>query len=72
MHPVITSLNKNSWQMSETISQEESVQKQGVVLTLEDVDKNIEARLRRKYDRRIMPLVTLIYLMAFIDRLRIN
>ncbi|KAI8149351.1 major facilitator superfamily domain-containing protein [Fennellomyces sp. T-0311] len=36
--------------------------------SLDEIDPKIEARLRRKYDLRIMPIVTLIYLMAFIDR----
>lgn len=39
-----------------------------VVPTLEDIDKSVEARLRRKYDLRILPIAILIYLMAFIDR----
>ena len=36
--------------------------------SLDEIDPKIEARIRRKYDLRIMPIVTLIYLMAFIDR----
>ena len=32
------------------------------------LDTELEAELRRKFDRRILPVVTLIYLMAFIDR----
>jgi hypothetical protein len=35
---------------------------------LSQIDPNIEARIRRKYDRRILPIATFIYLMAFIDR----
>ncbi|KAI9493779.1 major facilitator superfamily domain-containing protein [Zychaea mexicana] len=36
--------------------------------SLEELDPKLEAKIRRKYDLRIMPIVTLIYLMAFIDR----
>ena len=39
--------------------------------SLNEIDPKIEARIRRKYDLRIMPIVTLIYLMAFIDRYNI-
>ncbi|GAB5590705.1 hypothetical protein Unana1_05605 [Umbelopsis nana] len=35
---------------------------------LSQIDPNIEARIRRKYDLRILPIATFIYLMAFIDR----
>ncbi|KAG2220157.1 hypothetical protein INT45_013855, partial [Circinella minor] len=40
----------------------------GLPPSLDEIDSKIEARIRRKYDLRIMPIVTLIYLMAFIDR----
>ena len=32
------------------------------------IDAEIERRLRRKFDFRILPIVTLIFLFAFIDR----
>jgi hypothetical protein len=35
---------------------------------LESIDPKIEARIRRKYDIRILPIVTVVYLLAFIDR----
>ncbi|KAI8640259.1 major facilitator superfamily domain-containing protein [Parasitella parasitica] len=35
---------------------------------LESIDPKLEARIRRKFDMRIVPMATLIYLMAFIDR----
>jgi hypothetical protein len=37
-------------------------------ITLSQIDPNLEARIRRKYDLRILPIATFIYLMAFIDR----
>ncbi|KAI9482734.1 MAG: major facilitator superfamily domain-containing protein [Benjaminiella poitrasii] len=37
-------------------------------MTLESIDPKVEARIRRKLDCRILPMATLIYLMAFIDR----
>ncbi|KAI9313785.1 major facilitator superfamily domain-containing protein [Dichotomocladium elegans] len=36
--------------------------------SLDDIDAEIEARIRRKYDKHIMPLAVLIYLASFIDR----
>ncbi|GAN07195.1 major facilitator superfamily protein [Mucor ambiguus] len=35
---------------------------------LENIDPKLEARIRRKLDMRVVPMATLIYLMAFIDR----
>ena len=35
---------------------------------LDSLDKEMEARIRKKFDWRIVPVSTLIYLMAFIDR----
>lgn len=35
---------------------------------LENIDPQLEARIRRKLDMRVVPMATLIYLMAFIDR----
>lgn len=35
---------------------------------LENIDPKMEARIRRKLDMRVVPMATLIYLMAFIDR----
>lgn len=39
-----------------------------LVAELESLDPQLQASLRRKYDAWILPCVTLIYLMAFIDR----
>ncbi|KAI9244950.1 major facilitator superfamily domain-containing protein [Phascolomyces articulosus] len=41
-------------------------------MTLEDIDPKIEASLRRKYDKRVLSAVTLLYLFAFIDRTNIG
>jgi hypothetical protein len=35
---------------------------------LECIDPKLEARIRRKFDSRVVPVATLIYFMAFIDR----
>lgn len=37
-------------------------------LTLEDIDPKIEARLRRKFDARVLSSVTILYLWAFLTR----
>lgn len=36
--------------------------------SLSSIDPKIEASIRRKFDCRVLPLATLVYLMAFIDR----
>lgn len=36
--------------------------------SLETIDPKMEARIRRKFDRRVVPMATLIYFLAFIDR----
>lgn len=35
---------------------------------LEALDKDMESKIRWKYDMRVVPIMSLIYLMAFIDR----
>lgn len=35
---------------------------------LDSLDREMEAVMRKKFDYTILPVVTLIYLMAFIDR----
>jgi hypothetical protein len=35
---------------------------------IEIFDPKVEAAIRRKYDMRILPIVTMVYLLAFIDR----
>jgi hypothetical protein len=35
---------------------------------LDSLDRGMEAVMRKKFDYTILPVVTLIYLMAFIDR----
>lgn len=37
-------------------------------LTLEEIDPKIEARLRRKFDARVLSSVTILYLWAFLTR----
>ncbi|KAI7876438.1 MFS general substrate transporter [Lichtheimia hyalospora FSU 10163] len=41
-------------------------------LTLEDIDPKIEARLRRKFDARVLTSVTMLYLWAFLTRANIG
>lgn len=36
--------------------------------SLANIDPKIEAAIRRKFDLRVLPMATLVYLMAFIDR----
>lgn len=40
--------------------------------TLADIDPDAEKRLRRKLDRRILPIIILIYLLTFVDRANIG
>lgn len=40
--------------------------------TLADIDPDAEKRLRRKLDRRILPIVIMIYLWTFVDRSNIG
>lgn len=39
-----------------------------VLNTQTTIDPVVEARVRRKLDIRLMPILTLVYLFAFIDR----
>lgn len=37
-------------------------------ISLDDIEPQMEAKIRWKYDLRVLPIAILIYLMSFIDR----
>jgi len=45
-----------------------SLDAQDLQSELDSLDREMEKRMRGKFDKWILPVVTLIYLMAFIDR----
>lgn len=72
-HSIFQALKKMSEQKSNVMIDSEkelsvSYSHEDQVDVLENIDPQLEARIRRKLDMRVVPMATLIYLMAFIDR----